>query len=176
MGKQWCRPLVGQVQSLRCKWNSMERDYSNQSVYDLASSKIIDPDKRMGFAYSLWTQNWGSLIPEVQEINSVFYKHIASVHLFLAKSDYVEVLHHVQASHWTLPAYSMFSVWHLSTRDYSPQDIRHAAAETDLNKTIQCWKTGKTKLGRPWKVRHCIPLHCCGCLLLPSQVLHVPKS
>lgn len=24
--------------------------YSNQSVYDLASSKIIDPDKRMGFA------------------------------------------------------------------------------------------------------------------------------
>lgn len=31
----------------------MERDYSNQSVYDLASSKIIDPDKRMGFAYSL---------------------------------------------------------------------------------------------------------------------------
>jgi hypothetical protein len=43
----------------------------------------------------------------------------------------------------------MFSVWHLSTRDYSPQDIRHAAAETDLNKTIQCWKTGKTKLGPP---------------------------
>lgn len=50
MGKQWCRLLVGQVHSSRCKWNSMERDYSNQSVYDLASSKIIDPDKRMGFA------------------------------------------------------------------------------------------------------------------------------
>jgi hypothetical protein len=23
MGKQWCRLLVGQVHSLRCKWNSI---------------------------------------------------------------------------------------------------------------------------------------------------------